>query len=57
LEDERFNHQCEVAKGILEEECGSMISHFFRGIRERKKLEKKQRQAYELERQTNIDIE
>ncbi|MDP4170109.1 MAG: tRNA adenosine(34) deaminase TadA, partial [Bacillota bacterium] len=46
LEDERFNHQCEVAKGILEEECGSMISHFFRGIRERKKLEKKQRQAY-----------
>ena len=41
LTDERFNHQCEVTSGVLESECGQMLSDFFRGIRERKKLEKK----------------
>ncbi|MBS4210768.1 tRNA adenosine(34) deaminase TadA [Bacillus sp. FJAT-50079] len=42
LDDERFNHQSEVIKGVLEEECGTMLSDFFRGIRERKKIEKQQ---------------
>lgn len=41
LQDERFNHRCEVTNGILEEECGQLLSSFFRKIRERKKRAKK----------------
>ncbi|WP_423800277.1 tRNA adenosine(34) deaminase TadA [Neobacillus sp. SAB-20_R2A] len=41
LQDSRFNHQCEVVKGVLAEECGSMLSSFFQKIRDRKKQEKK----------------
>lgn len=41
LGDERFNHQSEVTSGVLEKECGQMLSDFFRKIRDRKKLEKK----------------
>ncbi|VEF50032.1 cytidine/deoxycytidylate deaminase zinc-binding domain protein [Bacillus freudenreichii] len=37
LTDERFNHQSEVVSGVLGEECGGMLSDFFRSIRERKK--------------------
>ncbi|KKB33332.1 tRNA adenosine(34) deaminase TadA [Bacillus thermotolerans] len=40
LEDERFNHQSEVVSGVMEEECGSMLSSFFKEIRRRKKEEK-----------------
>ena len=41
LDDARFNHQSEVTPGLLERECGQMLSDFFRKIRERKKREKK----------------
>ena len=41
LQDERFNHQCEVVSGVLEEECGQLLTLFFRAIRERKKAEKR----------------
>lgn len=41
LQDERFNHQSEVTSGILAEECGELLTDFFRGIRERRKLAKK----------------
>ncbi|NEX80228.1 nucleoside deaminase [Bacillus thermocopriae] len=40
LQDSRFNHQSEVVRGVLEKECGQMLTNFFRNIRERKKLEK-----------------
>ena len=29
LQDERFNHQCEVVSGVLEEECGQLLTTFF----------------------------
>jgi tRNA(adenine34) deaminase len=48
LQDERFNHQCELTAGVLKEECGELLSAFFRGIRERKKLEKKKQQQIEI---------
>ena len=35
LEDRRFNHQPAVAGGVLAEECGEMLSEFFREIRRR----------------------
>ncbi|MGG5254507.1 tRNA adenosine(34) deaminase TadA [Neobacillus sp. SM06] len=41
LQDERFNHQCEVTSGVLQKECSDMLSLFFRRIREKKKAEKR----------------
>lgn len=35
-----FNHQVEIERGLLEEECSKMLSKFFRELRERKKLQK-----------------
>ncbi len=43
LSDERFNHQSDVYSGILEKECGELLSNFFRSIRLKKKEEKKQK--------------
>lgn len=40
LQEERFNHQVEVTKGIEEKECSGMLSSFFRELREKKKKEK-----------------
>jgi tRNA(adenine34) deaminase len=42
LQDERFNHQSEVKSGVLEEECGQLLSDFFRQLREKRKIAKKQ---------------
>ena len=43
LNDSRFNHECAVTEGILAEECGEILTSFFRAIRERKKAEKLER--------------
>ncbi|MFD1039915.1 tRNA adenosine(34) deaminase TadA [Virgibacillus byunsanensis] len=37
LNDERFNHQVDVEKGILKEECSKLLSNFFRELRNKKK--------------------
>lgn len=37
LQMKEFNHQVEITRGVLEEECSSMLSGFFRELRERKK--------------------
>ncbi len=44
LTDERFNHQCEVTSGLLEKECGEILTNFFKELRMRKKEEKKKSQ-------------
>lgn len=36
-----FNHQVEIERGVLEEECSQMLSDFFRNLREKKKCEKR----------------
>ncbi|AEB22210.1 MULTISPECIES: tRNA adenosine(34) deaminase TadA [Bacillus] len=41
LQEERFNHQAEVVSGVLEEECGEMLSAFFRKLRRQKKDKRK----------------
>lgn len=41
LNDARFNHECDVTEGVLAEECGQMLTDFFRNLRERKKEEKR----------------
>ncbi|KIL52624.1 tRNA adenosine(34) deaminase TadA [Jeotgalibacillus campisalis] len=40
LEDDRFNHRSEVVSGVLKEECGQLLSTFFRELREGKKAAK-----------------
>ena len=32
-----FNHQCEITKGVCEEECSEMLTTFFRELRKSKK--------------------
>lgn len=49
LNDPRFNHECEVTEGVLAEECGQILTDFFRTLRERKKAERKMRKACESE--------
>ncbi len=41
LQMDRFNHQAEIAAGVLEEECSSLMKQFFRELREKKKKEKR----------------
>ena len=40
LQIAQFNHQVEIEHGVLEEECSTMLTDFFRGLRDRKKQEK-----------------
>ena len=37
LQEEQFNHRCDVEIGILEEECSNLLTNFFRALRLRKK--------------------
>lgn len=43
LDDDRFNHRCEVAPGVLAEECGMMLTQFFRNLRQKKKEQKRKK--------------
>ena len=54
LQDERFNHQSEVVTGVLEEECGGLLTAFFRSLRERRKEEKAQKKHQRLDNDTGI---
>lgn len=42
LQDERFNHQTDVISGVLAEECGELLSTFFKRLRQEKKDRKQQ---------------
>lgn len=49
LEDERFNHQSEVISGILEKECGQLLSAFFQELRKKKKEAKRRKEDIDLQ--------
>lgn len=38
LDDTRFNHQVEVEKHVLEKECASLLTDFFKKLRKKKKM-------------------
>ena len=40
LDIPQFNHQVEMTKGVLEEECSRMLKEFFVELRARNKMEK-----------------
>ena len=40
LQVDGFNHQVKISQGVLEEECSTMLSDFFKRLREKKKQEK-----------------
>ena len=42
LNDSRFNHECDVTEGVLAEECGAILTAFFRALRARNKKIKKE---------------
>lgn len=50
LEMDGFNHQVKVTRGILEEECSTMLSDFFKELRERKKMQKEASKAAEAKK-------
>lgn len=43
LEMPQFNHQVQVTRGVLEEECSALLTCFFKELRERNRLEKQAR--------------
>lgn len=47
LQMAQFNHQVEIERGVMEEECSKMLSSFFKRLRERNKQEKEQKKASE----------
>lgn len=49
LNDSRFNHECDVTEGVLAEDCGQLLTDFFRALRKRKKEEKRLRKLLESE--------
>ncbi|MFD9629019.1 tRNA adenosine(34) deaminase TadA [Peribacillus muralis] len=49
LQDQRFNHQCEVTSGVLGEECGGILTAFFKELRNRKKALKKEKAFKSIE--------
>jgi len=49
LEIPSFNHQVEIQKGVLEEECSHMLSSFFKELRERKRRQKEGEKQDEAE--------
>ncbi len=47
LQEPRFNHQVEIERGVLQDECQEMLQDFFKGLRERLKEEKRLRKMQE----------
>ena len=45
LDMPQFNHQVELMRGIMEEECAQMLRNFFRELRARNKVEKETKKS------------
>jgi tRNA(adenine34) deaminase len=55
LQDDRFNHQCDLETGVLKDECSRLLSDFFKHLRKKKKVEKHKRSSFELDIEEGID--
>ena len=56
LEAEGFNHKVKITKGILQEECSSMLSEFFRELRQEKKMKKRRKKLKRFIKAEEKDI-
>ena len=56
LEMPEFNHQVNVVRGVMEEECSQILQDFFKELRIRNKEEKAARKA-ELEKEAGMKAE
>ena len=57
LEMPEFNHQVNVTRGVMEEECSQILQDFFKELRVRNKEEKAARKAQEQEAKDSIDAQ
>ena len=53
LQMPQFNHQAEVVRGVCEEQCSTMLSSFFKELREKKKILKEKALAESSEADNN----
>ena len=45
LQVEGFNHQVKITQGVLEEECSQMMKSFFKELRKKQKMKKKEQES------------
>ena len=45
LQVEAFNHQAELTTGVLEEDCSQMMKSFFKELRKKQKMKKKEQES------------
>ena len=58
LQMERFNHQVELETGVLEEECSTLMTGFFKELREKQRIRKKAKAvSADAEIQANQEIQ
>ena len=50
LQNDAFNHQAEMVTGVLETECSSMLTEFFKDLRVRNREEKERLKAEQYEK-------
>lgn len=43
LDMDKFNHKVEITSGVMEAECSTMLTNFFKELREKKKKEKNEK--------------
>ena len=52
LENDSFNHQVKVTRGVLEQQCSDMLTQFFKELRVRVKEERKARKLRAAQEET-----
>ena len=57
LQMKQFNHQVDITRGIMEEECSQMLKQFFAELRVRNRDEKHQKREAEAAQQGQKSLE
>ena len=57
LQMKQFNHQVDITRGVMEEECSQMLKQFFAELRVRNKEEKRQKREAEAAQQGQKSLE
>ena len=57
LQMKQFNHQVDITRGIMEEECSQMLKQFFAELRVRNREEKHQKREAEAAQQGQKSLE